>query len=99
MGVAVVSTRFDPPDTRTADADAIEFELMTLADEPGRLRVERRPPPEVYAATVVEVGLFRERREIAAQLLVAIEEELLKWGRKPRLAPIDPRPESDPPSE
>ena len=92
LGVAVVSTRFEPGDATDPEAaDAIEFVLLTLANEPGRLRVERRDPPAILEATA-EIGLFRQRRDLARRLEAGVLEQLRRWGLKPELEPLAPDP-------
>lgn len=91
LGIAVLATRFEPRGAEAEHATAIEFDLLTLASEPGRLRVERRDPPEVFAASS-EIGLFRQRRELAETFVASIREEARRWGRKPELAPLEHEP-------
>jgi hypothetical protein len=93
LGVAIVATRFDPPDADIEEAVAVEFDLLTLANEPGRLRVERRDAPEIYVATA-EIGLFRQREETASRFIESIGRQLRLWGRKPELAPLAGEPPS-----
>jgi len=88
LGIAVLATRFEPTDAGAEEATAIEFDLLTLANEPGRLRVVRREGPAIFEASA-EIGLFRQRRELAASLVESIGTEVRRWGRKPELAPLD----------
>jgi len=87
LGIAVLERRPEPAGSDLGTAVAIEFRLLTLENEPGRLRVERRDPPHV-AEAFAEIGLFRQRRELASRFVAAIGEELRRWGRKPELEPI-----------
>lgn len=87
LGIAVLERRPEPAGSDLETAVAIEFRLLTLENEPGRLRVERRDPPHV-AEAFAEIGLFRQRRELASRFVEAIGEELRRWGRKPELEPI-----------
>ncbi|NNM24516.1 MAG: hypothetical protein HKO59_00790 [Phycisphaerales bacterium] len=70
--------------TANADATAWTFSLRTIEDWPGTLHVERRPPPDHYAATA-SIGRFPdlpERRVRAEAVLDQLREKLLAYGRK-----------------
>ncbi len=85
--LAVLATRYRPDDATLETAESIEFDLLTLTFEPGRLVVRRGNPPEVYQAEAV-VGLLGDRTDSADRLLAALAESLLAFGRKPQLAPL-----------
>lgn len=81
-GVAIVSTRLDPPEADgTFAATRIVYELITLGDEPGRLEIERRDGPDAYAASAT-VGLLADRDDLAGRILAELAASMRAFASK-----------------
>ncbi len=81
-GAAILAVELDPPEAADVfAASGVTYRLITLGDEPGRLRIERRDGPSPYAAAAT-VGLLADRGDLSRRILEEFAASMRSFSTK-----------------